>query len=154
MGNRESSASSQSAAANAKELKKAKKQAADDMKGTSLFGQLSLQDQMVPLSKPIPAQRSFESVFSLFPADPVGPPAGKNAATGIFRPKNAWAQLSVQVLHGVKNRRISRKRICIILEIRRRDKKLIGAGFAVDPFPQLPLAAGQVNKSKHDFAAG
>ena len=45
-------------AANAKakdELKKAKKQAADDMKGTSLFGQLFLQDQMVPLSKPIPA---------------------------------------------------------------------------------------------------
>lgn len=42
--------------ANAKdELKKAKKQAADDMKGTSLFGQLSLQDQMVPLSTPIPA---------------------------------------------------------------------------------------------------
>jgi hypothetical protein len=42
--------------ANAKnELKKAKKQAADDMKGTSLFGQLSLQDQMVSLSKPIPA---------------------------------------------------------------------------------------------------
>jgi hypothetical protein len=42
--------------ANAKdELKKAKKQAADDMKGTSLFGQLSLQDQMGSLSKPIPA---------------------------------------------------------------------------------------------------
>jgi hypothetical protein len=42
--------------ANAKdELKKAKKQAADDMKGTNLFGQLSLQEQMVPLSKPIPA---------------------------------------------------------------------------------------------------
>jgi hypothetical protein len=41
--------------ANAKdELKKAKKQAADDMKGTSLFGQLFLQDQVVPLSKPIP----------------------------------------------------------------------------------------------------
>jgi hypothetical protein len=42
--------------ANAKdELKKAKKQAADDMKGTSLFGQLFLQDQMRSLSKPIPA---------------------------------------------------------------------------------------------------
>ena len=42
--------------ANAKdELKKAKKQAADDMKGTSLFGQLSLQDQMGLQSKPIPA---------------------------------------------------------------------------------------------------
>jgi hypothetical protein len=41
--------------ANAKdELKKAKKQAADDMKGTSLFGQLSLQDQMGLQSKPIP----------------------------------------------------------------------------------------------------
>jgi hypothetical protein len=37
------------------ELKKAKKQAADDMKGTSLFGQLSLQDQVVPLSRLIPA---------------------------------------------------------------------------------------------------
>jgi hypothetical protein len=37
------------------ELKKAKKQAADDMKGTSLFGQLSLQDRMVLPSKPIPA---------------------------------------------------------------------------------------------------
>jgi hypothetical protein len=45
--------------ANAKdELKKAKKQAADDMKGTNLFGQLSLQEPMVPLSKPIPAQSS------------------------------------------------------------------------------------------------
>ena len=42
--------------ANAKdELKKAKKQAADDMKNTNLFGQLSLQERMVPLSKPIPA---------------------------------------------------------------------------------------------------
>ncbi|MFZ0814523.1 MAG: hypothetical protein WAM78_03335 [Candidatus Sulfotelmatobacter sp.] len=42
--------------ANAKdEMKKAKKQAADDMKGTSLFGQRSLQDQMVQLSKPLPA---------------------------------------------------------------------------------------------------
>jgi hypothetical protein len=42
--------------ANAKdELKKAKKQAADDMKNTNLFGQLSLQDQRGPLSKPIPA---------------------------------------------------------------------------------------------------
>ena len=42
--------------ANAKdELKKAKKQAADDMKGTSLFGPLFLQDPMVPLPKPIPA---------------------------------------------------------------------------------------------------
>jgi hypothetical protein len=41
--------------ANAKdELKKAKKQAGDDMKSTNLFGQLSFQDQMVPLSKPIP----------------------------------------------------------------------------------------------------
>ena len=37
------------------ELKKAKKQAADDMKNTNLFGHLSLQDQMVPLSKQIPA---------------------------------------------------------------------------------------------------
>ncbi|MGA8437227.1 MAG: hypothetical protein WB762_25320 [Candidatus Sulfotelmatobacter sp.] len=42
--------------ANAKdEFKKAKKQADDDMKGTSLFGQLSFQDQVVPLSKPMPA---------------------------------------------------------------------------------------------------
>jgi hypothetical protein len=42
--------------ANAKdELKKAKKQAADDMKGTNLFGQLFLQERMVPLSKPIPS---------------------------------------------------------------------------------------------------
>ncbi len=42
--------------ANAKdELKKAKKQAADDMKNTNLFGQLFHQEQMVPLSKPIPA---------------------------------------------------------------------------------------------------
>lgn len=42
--------------ANAKdELKKAKKQAADDMKNTNLFGQLSLQDQRGPLSKPIPS---------------------------------------------------------------------------------------------------
>lgn len=36
------------------ELKKAKKQAADDMKGTNLFGSLSLQDQMVPLLRPMP----------------------------------------------------------------------------------------------------
>jgi hypothetical protein len=44
------------ASANAKdELKKAKKQAADDMKNTNLFGQLPFQEQMVPLSKPIPA---------------------------------------------------------------------------------------------------
>jgi hypothetical protein len=42
--------------ANAKdEVKKAKKQAADDMKNTNLFGQLSLQEQMAPLSKPTPA---------------------------------------------------------------------------------------------------
>lgn len=38
--------------ANAKdELKKAKKQAGDDMKGTNLFGRLFFQEQMVPLSK-------------------------------------------------------------------------------------------------------
>ena len=37
------------------ELKKAKKQAADDMKGTNLFGWLSLREQMAPLSKRIPA---------------------------------------------------------------------------------------------------
>jgi hypothetical protein len=37
------------------ELKKAKKQAADDMKGTSLFGKLSLMDLLGLLSKPIPA---------------------------------------------------------------------------------------------------
>jgi hypothetical protein len=41
--------------ANAKdELKKAKKQAGDDMKGASLFGSLSFQDQLVPPSRPIP----------------------------------------------------------------------------------------------------
>jgi len=42
--------------ANAKdELKKAKKQAADDMKDTNLFGQISLQHQVVPLSKSVPS---------------------------------------------------------------------------------------------------
>jgi len=42
--------------ANAKdELKKAKKQAADDMKGTNLFGQPFLHEQVIPPSKPIPA---------------------------------------------------------------------------------------------------
>ena len=43
------------------ELKKAKKQAADDMKGTNLFGWLSIQDQMVPLSKLMPEYSSIES---------------------------------------------------------------------------------------------
>jgi hypothetical protein len=37
------------------EMKKAKKQAGDDMKGTNLFGQLFFQEQMVSLSMPISA---------------------------------------------------------------------------------------------------
>ena len=32
--------------------------------------------------------------------------------------------------------------------------ELIGPGFAVEAFPELPAAAGQVNKSEHELAAG
>ncbi len=47
------------ASTNAKdEVKKAKKQAGEDLKGTNLFGQLSVQDQLVAFSEPIQEYRS------------------------------------------------------------------------------------------------
>src|ERR1700733_250397 len=66
------------------------------------------------------------------------------------------AARSTQVLSGVKDRRVSRKRVRVIFQIGSRNEELVGAR-AVDignMFPWFATTACQVKHGQHEFTTG